>query len=85
MPTGPMCRYPGKMYADLVVDFIELLPPHMVIHRLTGDPHADELVAPEWCLDKTAVLNQIKENFITATDLSRPPLESIPAFNHATS
>jgi radical SAM superfamily enzyme len=36
----------------------------MVIHRLTGDPHRDELVAPEWCLNKTKVLAQIKENFI---------------------
>ncbi len=50
-------------YVNLVVDFIELLPPHMVIHRLTGDPHPDELVTPEWCLDKTAVLSQIKETF----------------------
>ncbi len=50
-------------YVGLVVDFIELLPPHMVIHRLTGDPHPDELLAPEWCLGKTAVLNQIKNAF----------------------
>jgi uncharacterized protein len=53
-----------EAYADLVVDFIDLLPPHMVIHRLTGDPHPDELITPEWCLDKTAVLRQIKENFL---------------------
>jgi uncharacterized protein len=53
-----------KDYVDLVVDFIELLPPHMVIHRLTGDPHPDELITPEWCSDKTAVLRQIKVNFL---------------------
>jgi uncharacterized protein len=52
-----------KEYVSLVVDFIELLPPHLVIHRLTGDPHPDELIAPQWCLDKTAVLNEIKETF----------------------
>jgi radical SAM protein (TIGR01212 family) len=51
-------------YVNLIVDFIELLPPHMVIHRLTGDPHPDELVAPKWCLNKTKVLAQIKGNFI---------------------
>jgi uncharacterized protein len=51
-------------YVDLVVDFIELLPPQMVIHRLTGDPHPDELLAPQWCLGKTAVLNHIKHTFI---------------------
>lgn len=51
-------------YVNLVVDFLEMLPPHMVIHRLTGDPHADELLVPAWCLDKNSGPNQIKENFI---------------------
>lgn len=50
-------------YVDLVVDFIELLPPQMVIHRLTSDPHPEELLAPQWCLEKTAILNHIKQTF----------------------
>jgi radical SAM protein (TIGR01212 family) len=50
-------------YVTLVVDFIELLPPHFIIHRLTGDPHRDELVAPAWCLDKSRVLQRIREEF----------------------
>jgi uncharacterized protein len=45
------------------VEFIELLPPNMIIHRLTGDPHPDELVAPHWCLDKTAILQDIQKTF----------------------
>ena len=50
-------------YVAAVVDFMELLPPHLVIHRLTGDPHPGELLAPEWCLDKSRVLNLIKAEF----------------------
>ncbi|MGA9754818.1 MAG: TIGR01212 family radical SAM protein [Desulfobaccales bacterium] len=50
-------------YVNLVVDFIERLPPHLVIHRLTGDPHPEELVAPAWCLDKFRVLQRIREEF----------------------
>ncbi|MDD3579815.1 MAG: TIGR01212 family radical SAM protein [Desulfobacca sp.] len=50
-------------YVALVVDFLERLPPHMVIHRLTGDPHPEELVAPSWCLNKARVLAAIKETF----------------------
>jgi len=50
-------------YVSAVVHFLELLPPRMVIHRLTGDPHPGELLAPEWCLDKSRVLNLIKEEF----------------------
>jgi len=48
-------------YANLVCDFLELLPPGMVIQRLTGDPHPGELVAPEWSLKKNETLSLIKK------------------------
>ena len=48
-------------YVDIVCDFLALLPPEIVIHRLTGDPHPDELVAPQWALEKTANLRAIRE------------------------
>jgi len=50
-------------YVSLVVNFLELLPPHFVIHRVTGDPHPEELLAPAWCLDKSRVLGLIREEF----------------------
>jgi radical SAM superfamily enzyme len=31
---------------------LERLPGHVVIQRLTGDPHKHELVAPLWALKK---------------------------------
>ncbi len=43
-------------YADIVCDFLECLPPEMVIQRLTGDPHPHELVAPAWALKKRQTL-----------------------------
>ena len=42
-------------YAGLVCDFLERLPSDMVVHRLTSDPHPDELIAPEWALDKNEI------------------------------
>jgi radical SAM protein (TIGR01212 family) len=48
-------------YATLVCDLLERLPPRMVIQRLTGDPHRDELVAPQWALAKTQTLNLIQQ------------------------
>ncbi|AEB09276.1 TIGR01212 family radical SAM protein [Desulfobacca acetoxidans] len=51
-------------YISLVVEVIELLPPQMIIHRLTGDPHPEELAAPAWCLDKAGVLHDIRQAFI---------------------
>uniref|UniRef100_A0A7C3V452 TIGR01212 family radical SAM protein n=1 Tax=Desulfobacca acetoxidans TaxID=60893 RepID=A0A7C3V452_9BACT len=47
-------------YINLAADFLELLPPHLVIHRLTGDPHPEELVAPAWCRNKSRVLAGIR-------------------------
>jgi len=49
-------------YVNLVCDFLELLPPDMVIQRLTGDPHPEELVAPEWSLRKNETLSLIKKD-----------------------
>ena len=47
-------------YANLVVDFLELLPPDMVIQRLTGDPIKSELVAPLWAKEKQVNLKLIQ-------------------------
>ena len=47
-------------YVDLVCDFLERIPPEMVIQRLTGDPHPKELAAPQWSLKKTETLNLIR-------------------------
>lgn len=50
-----------EAYVDLVCDFLERLPRRVVIQRLTGDPHADELVAPRWALRKRETLAMIAE------------------------
>ncbi|OGU14788.1 MAG: TIGR01212 family radical SAM protein [Geobacteraceae bacterium GWC2_53_11] len=46
-------------YAGLVCDFLELLDPRILIHRLTGDGGHDNLIAPLWSLKKFEVLNLI--------------------------
>ena len=46
-------------YINLVCDQLEILPPEMIIHRLTGDGKRDELVGPMWSLIKWEVLNDI--------------------------
>jgi radical SAM protein (TIGR01212 family) len=50
-----------QAYIDLVCDFLERIPPEMVIQRLTGDPHPEELVAPQWARRKTDTLRIINE------------------------
>ena len=46
-------------YIRLVADALELLPPDVVIGRLTGDGAADDLLAPLWSRKKTTVINDI--------------------------
>lgn len=46
-------------YIQLVCDQIEVLPPDMMIHRLTGDGPPDLLIGPMWSLNKWEVLNAI--------------------------
>ncbi|MBN2061640.1 MAG: TIGR01212 family radical SAM protein [Deltaproteobacteria bacterium] len=49
-------------FVEAVVDFLEILPPDMVIQRLTGDPPLkSELLAPEYALDKAGNLKLIKK------------------------
>ena len=50
-------------YCDFIIDCVELLPPHMVIHRLTGDGPRKLLIAPLWSTDKKRVLNTITKRF----------------------
>lgn len=47
-------------YVNLVVDQLEILPPDMVIHRLTGDGPIDLLIGPMWSTKKWGILNAIE-------------------------
>jgi len=48
-------------YVSLVVDILEILPPEIVIQRLTGDGPPDTLLGPLWSRKKWEVLNAIDE------------------------
>ena len=50
-------------YITTVVDFLELLPPKMIIDRVSGEAPADFFVGPSWCLDKAGVLARLKDEF----------------------
>lgn len=48
-------------YVELVIDLLEILPPRVVIHRLTGDSPRDLLIGPTWSINKWEVLNLIDQ------------------------
>jgi hypothetical protein len=46
-------------YVRIVCDILEILPPKMVIQRLTADGYRDIFLAPQWAVNKMEVLNEI--------------------------
>lgn len=51
-------------YTSLIVDSLEMLPPEMIVHRLTGDAPRDLLIGPMWSLRKWEVLNGIDAELV---------------------
>jgi radical SAM superfamily enzyme len=50
-------------YVSTLVDFLEVLPPSMVVERISGEAPGDFFIGPQWCLDKQGVLKAVKEEF----------------------
>ncbi len=57
--TGALDVMTEEAYLTVLADCIAVLPPHMVIHRLTGDGDRQKLIAPRWSGDKRHVLNAL--------------------------
>jgi len=51
-------------YIDIVCDQLEYLNPKIVIQRLTSDPKKEDLIAPNWLLKKTVLLNDIDKELV---------------------
>jgi uncharacterized protein len=61
--SGEVRMFERDEYVTVLCDFLERLPPEMVIHRLSGDAPPDYLVAPPWCLEKGALLHAVEQEF----------------------
>ncbi len=65
-------------YVQLLADFLERLPPQMVIERISGDAPPRDLIAPAWVLDKGSIKKRLIEvlterNSFQGTRCSRQP------------
>ena len=58
---GMMCLLEMDEYVNLIVDQLEILPPELVIHRVTGDAKREDLAGPMWSINKWEVLNAIDD------------------------
>lgn len=63
-------------YAAAAARFLAILPPSVIVQRITGDPHRQELIAPEWALDKQqnlqAIFEEMKVHRLYQGKLYRP-------------
>lgn len=46
-------------YVDLLISAVELVPPSVTLHRISGDAPRSTLIAPEWSYMKRTILNNI--------------------------
>ncbi|MCM1524680.1 MAG: TIGR01212 family radical SAM protein [Ruminococcus sp.] len=46
-------------YRDIICAQLEILPPKLIIQRITGDGGRDTLISPLWSLKKFTVINEI--------------------------
>lgn len=51
-------------YVNLVVDQLEIIPPDVIVHRITGDGPPNLMIGPMWSLNKWNVLNAIDAEFV---------------------
>ncbi len=51
-------------YVNIVCDQLEILPPDIVIERVTGDGLENDLIAPLWSKKKVSVINDIDKELV---------------------
>lgn len=56
-----------EQYVEIVAEQLRYLPDNIVMQRLTGDAFKEDLIVPQWTLNKTNVLNSI-DKYMAAND-----------------
>ncbi|KAA5540958.1 TIGR01212 family radical SAM protein [Roseiconus nitratireducens] len=61
--SGAVTMMGQREYVRTVVDFLQRLPPTMVVERISGDAPPKYLIAPQWCLKKSVLKREIEQEF----------------------
>lgn len=51
-------------YVDIVCDQLEILPPEVIVERVTGDGVTDNLLAPAWTAKKRVTMNAVDRELV---------------------
>jgi radical SAM superfamily enzyme len=79
---GEVTLMERRSYVRTLVDFIERLPPTMIVDRISGDAPPEYFIGPTWCLDKPAVKAAVLAEFQRRGTWQGRSFE--PSFDHAT-
>lgn len=58
--AGEVAMISREEYIRAVVDFLRLIPEHVVVERVSGDAPPDYLIEPKWCLAKASLRSDIE-------------------------
>ena len=61
--SGDVSMMDREVYVNAVVDFLERIPPEVIVERVSGDAPADFLIEPKWCLEKSSIRLSIEQLF----------------------
>lgn len=61
--AGSVQMLDRQAYVTAVVDFLERIPPRVIVERVSGDAPPDFLIEPQWCLQKSALRLEIENEF----------------------
>ncbi len=59
-------------YVEIAADLVQMSPPEVLFHRITGTASRDILLAPSWCAEKWRVLNAITRELDTRQNAQLP-------------
>jgi uncharacterized protein len=51
-------------YVDLLVAFLEELPPYVVVERISGDAPDDSFLAPAWSREKSLLRRLVEQTLV---------------------
>jgi len=63
--SGAVTMMSRTDYIETIVDFLRLIPPGVIVERVSGDAPPDYLIEPKWCLDKSVLRKQIEDRLVT--------------------
>ena len=61
--AGRVAMMGRQDYVSAVVDFLERIPPEVIVERVSGEAPPDFLIEPRWCLEKSAIRLEIEQEF----------------------